>query len=106
MHHGYGNLNLAIDLLDIEDKDEFKFFVNTENKYNPHIMFIARPEILNKWFSTLFPWLQRCEKKFVLEKLKGYDTTRILAYLAERYLSFWFRKYTKFKENSWIFINH
>ena len=106
MHHGYGNLNLAIDLLDIEDKDEFKFFVNTENKYNPHTMFIARPEILNKWFSTLFPWLQRCEKKFMLEKLKGYDTTRILAYLAERYLSFWFRKYTKFKENSWIFINH
>ena len=29
MHHGYGNLNLAIDLLDIEDKDEFKSFVNT-----------------------------------------------------------------------------
>ena len=106
MHHGYGNLDLAIDLLDIEDKDGFKFFVNTENNYNPHIMFIARPEVLNRWFSTLFPWLERCEKKFELEKLKGYDTTRIFAYLAERYLSFWFRKYTKFKENPWIFINH
>ena len=37
-------------------------------------MCIARPEILDKWFSTLFPWLKRCEEEFGFDKLKGYDT--------------------------------
>ena len=29
------------------------------------------------------------------ENLKGYDQTRLYAYLSERYLSFWFKKYSK-----------
>ena len=95
MHHGYGNLKKAINLIDIEDRSEFMSYVETSISYNPHIMFIAKPEILNKWFDTLFPWLLRCEKEFGFENLKGYDTQRLYAYLAERYLSFWFNKYTK-----------
>ena len=55
-------------------------------------MFIARPEIIDKWFLTLFTWLERCEDIFGFEGLKGYDTQRLYAYLAERYLSFWFKK--------------
>ena len=35
-----------------------------------------------------FPWLEECEKIFGFDKLKGYDTTRLYAYLSERYLSF------------------
>jgi len=98
MHHGYGNLDKAIDLMDSDDKDEFKKFVNTSTSFNPHIMFIAKPTIAKKWFSKLFPWLFRCEKVFGFHNLSGYDTTRLYAYLAERYLSFWFKKYTKFIE--------
>lgn len=98
MHHGYGNLDKAIDLMNSDDKDEFKKFVNTSTSFNPHIMFIAKPAIAKKWFPKLFSWLFRCEKVFGFHNLSGYDTTRLYAYLAERYLSFWFKKYTKYIE--------
>ena len=102
MHHGYKNLEKATRLLDNNDKDDFFLYINKNTSFNPHIMCIARPEILDKWFSTLFPWLKRCEEEFGFDKLKGYDTLRLYAYLAERYLSFWFKKYTKYKEQSWV----
>ena len=105
MHHGFGNLSKAINLLDSQDKKDFSNYVKHNTKYNPHIMFIAKKEIVKKWFATLFPWLERCEDVFGFDDLQGYDTTRLYAYLAERYLSFWFKKYTNFKEQPWIFIN-
>ena len=105
MHHGYGNLKKAIDLVDIEDRSDFLNFVNTSTSYNPHIMFIAKPQIVNRWFNTLFPWLLRCEKEFGFEELQGYDTQRLYAYLAERYLSFWFNKHTKTLAWPWIFFD-
>ena len=98
MHHGYGNLDRAIDLIDQEDKDEFRDFVNNSTFFNPHIMFIASAEVANSWFNKLFPWLFRCEKLFGFEQLYGYDTKRLYAYLAERYLSFWFKKYSNYIE--------
>lgn len=91
MHHGYGNLDKAINLLNSKDKDGFKNFVNISNSFNPHLMFISKPSIANQWFSDLFPWLFRCENEFGFKNLSGYDTTRLYAYLAERYLSFWFK---------------
>ena len=106
MHHGYKNLEKAISVLDKNDKTDFLNYVNINNTYNPHIMFITRPEIANKWFNDLFKWLRRCEDIFGFQNLKGYDTTRLYAYLAERYLSFWFKKYTKSKNSPWVFINH
>ena len=106
MHHGYGNLNKAIELLDTEDRSEFLEFVNNSTSFNPHIMFIAKAKILDGWFNALFPWLFRCEEIFKFSELKGYDTQRLYAYLAERYLSFWFKKYTRYLENPWIFIDN
>ncbi len=104
MHHGYKNLERAIELLDDENKNDFYNYVNTKNYYNPHIMCIARPEILERWFNHLFNWLEKCELVFGYESLKGYDTQRLYAYLAERYLSYWFKKYTKYKELPWVVI--
>ena len=101
LHHGNGNLNKAINLLNNNDRDEFYEYVNSKTYYNPHIMFISKPKIIDKWFATLFPWLDRCEKVFGFENLKGYETTRIYAYLAERYLSFWFKKYSNTLEWPW-----
>ena len=105
MHHGYGNMGKAIEMLDDNDKDDFKKFVHSESSFNPHIMFVAKPEILNKWFTSVFAWIERCEKEFGFKELGGYDTTRIYAYLAERYLSFWFKKHTNYLENPWVFID-
>ncbi len=105
MHHGYGNLNKAINLLENEDRNDFLEYVRSNDEFNPHIMFITKKEIMSKWFSVLFPWLERCEKEFGFENLEGYDKTRIYAYLAERFLSFWFKKYTSYKEQAWTFID-
>ena len=105
MHHGYNNLGKAINQVDEKDKYEFQDYVNQRDYFNPHIMFIAKPHVAKKWFDTLFPWLERCENIFGFNNLRGYDTTRIYAYLAERYLSFWFKKYTHYKELPWVFID-
>jgi hypothetical protein len=104
MHHGYNNLNKAINFLDNENKKDFFNFVNHKTYFNPHIMYISRPEILDRWFKSLFSWLEICEGEFGFDNLKGYDTQRLYAYLAERYLSYWFQKYTKFKELPWTVI--
>ena len=104
MHHGYGNLAKAIEVMDNKDKDEFMDFVSNAVSYNPHIMFIAKPRIANDWFNNLFAWLFRCEKIFGFDNLKGYDTQRLYAYLAERYLSFWFNKYAKTLHWPWVLI--
>ena len=42
MHHGYGVLDKAIDVLKIEDREEFRNYVNKRSYYNPHIMFISK----------------------------------------------------------------
>jgi len=102
MHHGYGNLDKAINLLDDSDRDEFRNYVENQVCFNPNIMFIAKIDIANQWFEKLFPWLFRCEKIFSFENLKGYDSQRLYAYLAERYLSFWFKKYSKYIE--WPYV--
>ena len=101
MHHGYGVLEKSMKLLKKKDRDEFYKFVTNNSKFNPHIMVISKKNILNKWFKDLFDWLFKCEKIFGLKKLKGYDQQRLYAYLAERYLSFWFKKNTNYLEWHW-----
>ena len=96
MMHGSGNLDKAIKLLDDKDREDFNNFVNTEVSFNPHNMFICKSfATLEKYYEAVFPWLERCEKVFGFN-LDGYGLTRIYGFLAERYMSFWFKKYTKF----------
>jgi hypothetical protein len=102
MHHGYGNLDKAINFMKEVDRDDFRNYINKKTSFNPHIMFIAKPTILDKWFNSLFEWLFKCEEEFGFENLKGYDTGRLYAYLAERYLSFWIDKYLKKLTMPWL----
>ena len=98
MMHGKGNLDKAIKLLDQKDRDDFNTFVNREVSFNPHNMFICKSyKILDKYYSSLFPWLERCEKLFGFD-LDGYGLKRIYGFLAERFLSFWFSQNYKVKE--------
>ena len=103
MFHGQGIIDKAINVMDAKDRNDFNEYISNSNKFNPHIMFIAKPKIANLWFTDLFQWLDECEKIFGFENLKGYDQTRLYAYLSERYLSFWFKKYTKTIQWPWIF---
>ena len=92
--HGFGNLNKAIDLLNIEDRNDFRIFVLKKASYNRGNMFICKSKkIIKDYYSSLFPWLEKCEKIFGF-KSGGYGQTRIYGFLAERYLAFWFNKYT------------
>ncbi len=103
MMHGKGNLDKAIDLLDKKDRNDFRKFVNSEVSFNPHNMFICKSQnILNDYYNNIFPWLEKCEKEFGFN-LEGYGLKRIYGFLAERYLSFWFRKNSKFKTLPIIF---
>ncbi len=105
MHHGFGILDKAIDCMNERDREEFRNFVSKNSIFNPHIMCISKKTILNRWFRDLFDWLFKCEKLFGLKDLAGYDQQRLYAYLAERYLPFWFKKYTRAKESNWIFFD-
>ena len=61
-------------------------------------MFISNSKkIINDYFSDVFEWLNKCEKIFGFN-LEGYGIIRMYTFLAERYLPFWFKKYTKFLE--------
>ena len=103
MFHGYGNLKRAISQLEKDDRNDFYEYVNTREIFNPHIMYISKNEILDKWFNALFPWLERCEKKFGFN-LEGYGLKRIYGFLAERFMSYWFKKNTKYTYHPWKFM--
>ena len=104
--HGENNLNKAINLLDIENLNDFKKFVNTEVSFNPHNMFICRSKkILKNYYEDLFPWLKKCEKLFGFENLVGFGKVRIYGFLAERFMSYWFQKNTKYTTIPIIFFD-
>ena len=104
--HGLGNLNKAIDLLDDFNREDFRNFVNTKISFNPQNMIICRSkEMLKKYYETLFPWLERCEKIFEFKDLSGYGKTRIYGFLAERFMSYWFQKKTSYTTMPIIFYD-
>ena len=95
MWHGNGNLDKAIEVLDDSERKDFRQYTRENISFSRGNMFVCRSKkIINDYFSSVFPWLERCEKIFGFN-LEGYGKTRMYAFLAERYLSYWFDKYTK-----------
>jgi len=94
MWHGKGNLNKAIEMLDEREKNDFKIFVNKNVSFNPHNMFVCKKEFLLRYYDSVFPWLEKCEKIFGFPDANNYGLKRIYGFLAERYISYWFKKYT------------
>ena len=92
--HGEGLIDRAIEVLDDSEKNDFKNFILNENSFNRENLFFCRSKkIMNDYFESIFNWLRKCEDIFGFN-LNGYARTRIYAFLAERYLSYWFNKYT------------
>jgi len=97
MFHGNGVLDKAINLLDQNEREDFKFYVRNNISFNCGNMFICRSkELMNRYYETIFPWLEKCEATFGF-KFKGYES-RIYGFLAERFMAFWFNKYSKVLE--------
>ena len=95
MWHGNGNLDKAIELLDKHDREDFRKYTRQNVSFSEGNMFVCRSKkIMNDYYNSIFPWLERCEKIFGFN-LNGYGKTRIYGFLAERYLSYWFNKYTR-----------
>ena len=93
--HGFGKLDKAIDLLNSDDRDDFRKFTEQNVSFNMGNMFVCRSKnIIKNYYNSVFPWLKKCEKIFGF-KSGTYGETRIYGFLAERYLSYWFNKYTK-----------
>ena len=98
MFHGIGNLDKAIDLLPDKDREDFRYFTRNENSFARGNMFICKsPKIINSYFSEVFDWLFKCEKIFGFD-LEGYGKIRMYTFLAERFLPFWFKKYSNYLE--------
>ena len=95
LYHGKGNLDKAISLLDEHNKNDFKNYMNNENSFHPHNMFICKTELIKNYYEEIFKWLEKCENEFGFKNLEGYGLQRIYGFLAERFLSYWFS--TKFK---------
>lgn len=103
-NHGNGVLDKAIDLLDAENKNDFRKFVDENDSYNEGNMFITKSKFLmDKYYGIIFSWLEKCEKIFGFD-LEGYSKIRIYAFLAERFLPYWFNKNAKILE--WPIIFH
>ena len=93
--HGVGIMDKAIDVLDKKEKNDFKEYINNEYSFNRENMFICNSKkLMNEYFLSVFSWLEKCEPIFGFD-LKGYSKTRIYTFLAERYISYWFNKYSK-----------
>ena len=90
--HGEGYLEKAIRLLDKKDQDGFEEFVVTKTSFNRENMFFCRSKkLLNEYYKCIFRWLDKCEDVFGFN-LHGYSKKRIYAFLAERFVSYWFQK--------------
>jgi len=98
MFHGVGNLDKAIELLPDKDRDDFRYYTRNENSFSRGNMFITKsPKIMDAYFREVFEWLGNCEKIFGF-KLEGYGNIRMYTFLAERFLPFWFKKYSNYLE--------
>ncbi len=105
MFHGVGNLDKAIDLLPGDVREDFRNFTRKETSFARGNMFITKSsKIMNEYFEFIFQWLNKCENHFGFN-LKGYGQIRMYTFLAERFLSYWFKKYTKYLEWPVIFYD-
>ena len=65
MWHGNGNLDKAINLLDDNEREDFRQYTRQNVSFSRGNMFVCRSKkIINDYFDSIFPWLQRCEKIF------------------------------------------
>jgi hypothetical protein len=95
MFHGNGVLDKAIELLNKNDREDFKKFVQTNTSFNQCNLFICKSKkIIIKYYETIFLWFEKLEKYFGFD-LEGYSKIRVYAFLSERFLPYWFMKNSK-----------
>lgn len=87
------------------DQDDYLNFLNHSGEVNFHNMYITNKFIFNDYMTYLFNWLDLCGDEIKKINMKKSNSTRIHAFLAERFLHFWFNKYHTKTELPWIFLD-
>ena len=106
MFHGYENLDKAISKLPKQDKKDFENYINIKTSFSPNCMYLSNnPVIVSKFYESLFDWLTNCENIFGFSKTTDYGTKRLYTFLTERYLPFWFEKYSRVSYAPWLFLD-
>lgn len=103
--HGYGILQKAATVLNLNDRDDFLNYIKRSNSFYPLQIFIAKPAILRLLYKKTFKWITKCENIFTNFSFKGYGKERLFDFLAERFFSFFFIKYAKIKILPYKLIN-
>ena len=102
--HGKYHINEAIKLLPKNDRYDFEQYLSSYS-FNPHNLFICKnKEILNEFYINIFGWLIKCENKFDMKLLNNYEI-RMLGFLAEHFVSYWFQKKFTVYENNITFFD-
>ena len=105
MNHGYGNLEKAASVLPETERNDFLNYVSSKTWLIGHCIFISKnKKIMNAFYNDLFTWLEKCERIFGFDST-SYDTKRIYSFLTERYMPFWFEKYSKVLTWPWVFFD-
>ena len=68
-------------------------------------MFITNKLIFSDYMKYLFDWLNKCDQKIKEKNFNDKGLTRMHAFLAERFLHFWFNKFHSTKNIPWIFLD-
>ena len=85
-----------IEISDLGNKS-LTYFVKNKKSFNRENMFFCRSKsLLNEYYKCIFNWLRNCEDVFGFN-LHGYSKKRIYAFLAERFVSYWFQKNSNYR---------
>ena len=79
----------CLDFLPSEIKLNFSNHLYS-NILHPLNMFIVKKNLFNEYCKILFPWMEDCMKLFIKKNILVSYNTRLPAFLAERFTSFWF----------------
>ena len=62
LFHGYKLLSDSIELINKEDKSDFKNYIKNENSFHQFQMYIAKKKIIEPLYIKVFEWIFKCEK--------------------------------------------
>lgn len=103
--HGNGFIDKAIKVMDLKEREDFRNYINTQKSFTRDNLFICKSKkILSYYYRSVFNWLNRCEDLFGFNMHKWHQI-RIYTFLAERYVGYWFKKYTNSIEWPIIFFD-
>ena len=78
-------------------RGKFNYSLSNKKEISGHNMYIAKPKVLDEYFTFLFGYLEKIENIFNKKTNKKLiETPRFFGGLSERIADFWFKEYKKY----------